>query len=129
MPPEEPHVIGSRCKACGNYFFPRATACQNPGCKEKGPLEEVRISRRGKLYSYTINYYSPPPPYHPPDPFVPFGVASVEMPEGLKITGQVPRSVDLSRLKIGIEMETVREVLYTDKDGTEVLSWMFKPVD
>jgi hypothetical protein len=25
-------------------------------------------------------------------------------------------------------METVREVLYTDKEGNEVLSWMFRPV-
>jgi hypothetical protein len=50
------------------------------------------------------------------------------MPEGLKITGQIPRSVDLSKIKIGMEMETVREVLYVDNQGTEVLCWMFKPV-
>ena len=50
MPPEEPHVIGSRCKACGNYFFPKATACQNPRCKENGPLKDVRLGRRGNYF-------------------------------------------------------------------------------
>jgi uncharacterized OB-fold protein len=128
MPPEEPHIIGSRCKSCGHYFFPRASACQNPLCKKTEPLEEVRLSRRGKLYSYTINHYAPPPPFHMPDPFVPFGVACVEFPEGIKISGQVPRETDLSKIKIGMEMETVREVLYVDKEGTEVMCWMFKPV-
>ncbi len=128
MPPEEPHIIGSRCKTCGHYFFPRATVCQNPLCKKTQPLEDVRHSRKGKLYSYTINHYAPPPPFHTPDPFVPFGVACVELPEGIKISGQVPREADLSKLKIGMEMETVREVLYVDKEGTEVMCWMFKPV-
>jgi hypothetical protein len=31
-------------------------------------------------------------------------------------------------LKVGMEMETVREVLYVDEQGNEVLSWMFRPV-
>jgi uncharacterized OB-fold protein len=127
MPPEEPRLIGNRCGSCGNYFFPKVTTCRNPLCPKTKPLEKVLLSRKGKLFAYTINYYSPPPPYHAPDPFVPFGVASVEMPEGIKVGGQIPRSVDLSTLKIGMEMEVVREVLYTNKEGNEVLCWMFQP--
>ena len=128
MPPEDPRLIGSKCNSCGHYFFPKATSCRNPLCKKTEPLEEVLISKRGKLFVYTVNYYSPPPPYHAPDPFVPFGVACVEMPEGIKVIGQIPRDVDTNVLKIGIEMETVREVLYEDKEGNEILSWMFRPV-
>ena len=97
MPPEEPRIIGSKCGSCGNYFFPKATICRNPLCKKDKPMEDVKFSRRGKLFAYTVNYYSPPPPYHAPDPFVPFGVASVEMPEGIKVGGQIPTDVDTKK--------------------------------
>jgi uncharacterized OB-fold protein len=128
LPPQEPRLIGNRCQSCGHYFFPKAKTCRNPFCKKTKPLEEVQLSKNGKLFAYTVNYYPPPPPYHAPDPFVPFGVASIELPEGIKVGGQIPKSVDLSTLKVGMEMETVREVLYEDDQGNEVISWMFQPV-
>jgi uncharacterized protein len=128
MPPLEPRLIGNRCQSCGHYFFPKAKTCRNPLCKKSKPLEEVKLSRRGKLFAYTVNHYPPPPPYHAPVPFVPFGVVSVALPEGIKVGGQVPRNVDISTLKVGMEMETVREALYKDDQGNEVLSWMFRPV-
>jgi uncharacterized OB-fold protein len=128
MPPEEPQLIGNRCQSCGNYYFPRVKTCRNPYCKKTKPLEKVIFGRKGKLIAYTINYYPPPPPYHAPDPFVPFGVVSVALPEGVRVGGQVPKDVDLKKLKMDMEMETVREVLYTDEKGNEVLSWMFRPV-
>ena len=128
MPPREPQLLGNRCQSCGHYFFPKAKTCRNPLCKKIKPLEEVLLSRKGKLFAYTVNHYPPPPPYHAPDPFVPFGVVSIALPEGIKVGGQVPRYVDFSTLKVGMEMETVREVLYEDDQGNEVLSWMFRPV-
>ena len=128
MPPEEPRVIGSRCGACGHYFFPKAEYCRNPFCKKDKPLEDVPLSRRGKLFSYTINHYPPPSPFHAADPFVPFGVASVEMPEGIKVAGQMSQDTDLDAIKIGMDVETVREVLYVDEQGTEVMCWKFRPV-
>jgi uncharacterized OB-fold protein len=91
-------------------------------------MEEVKFSRRGKLFAYTVNYYSPPPPYHAPEPFVPFGVASVEMPEGIKVGGQIPTDVDTKKLKIGMEMEIVHDVLYSDEQGNEILCWKWRPV-
>jgi uncharacterized OB-fold protein len=127
MPPEEPRVIGSRCEACGHYYFPKVAVCHNPACKGREVVKDVPLNRRGKLFSYTINYFQPPPPYHAPTPFTPFGIAVLDIPEGIKIVGQVPRSVDLKNLKIGMEMEVVREVLYVDPQGVEVLCWMFKP--
>jgi hypothetical protein len=55
-------------------------------------------------------------------------VVSIALPEGIKVGGQVPKDVDIDSLKVGMEMETVREVLYVDDQGNEVLSWMFRPV-
>jgi uncharacterized OB-fold protein len=127
MPPEEPQLIGNRCGSCGHYFFPKAKTCRNPFCDKAKPLTDIKLSRKGELFAYTVNHYSPPLPYHAPDPFVPFAVVSIALPEGIKVGGQVPRDVDLDTLKVGMEMETVREVLYVDDDGNEVLSWMFRP--
>lgn len=127
MPPQEPQLIGNRCQSCGHYFFPKAKTCRNPFCKKTKPLKEVLLSRKGTLVAYTVNHYAPPPPYHAPDPFMPFGVVSVALPEGIRVGGQVPKDVDLSTLKVGMEMETVREVLYKDKEGNEVICWMFRP--
>jgi uncharacterized OB-fold protein len=127
MPPEEPQLIGTRCQSCGHYFFPRATTCRNPLCDKQKPLESVKLNSTGKLFAYTVNHYPPPPPFHQPDPFVPFAVVSVELPEGIKVGGQVPTDVDLKTLKVGMDMKLSREVLYKEDDGTEVLCWMFRP--
>ena len=128
MPPQEIHLIGNRCEDCGHLFFPKAKVCRNPFCKKTKPLKETLLNKKGKLFAYTINHYSPPPPYHAPDPFVPFAVASIALPEGIKVGGQVPKDVDLNKIKVGMEMETVLEVLYEDEEGNEVMSWMFRPV-
>jgi len=127
MPPEEPQLIGNKCGSCGHYFFPKVPYCRNPLCTKEKPLEKVMLGRKGKLVAYTVNHYPPPPPYHAADPFVPFGVASIQLPEGIRVGGQVPKDVDLDSLKVGMDMETVREVLYVDDQGNDVICWMFRP--
>jgi len=50
--PEGETLAGSQCKACGQIFFPKAEqVCLN--CLE-GPLEDLPLSRKGKLCSYTV---------------------------------------------------------------------------
>ncbi|MBI4294679.1 MAG: OB-fold domain-containing protein [Chloroflexi bacterium] len=125
-PSDEPRLIGARCKSCGEFFFPKSFPTHNPTCKNR-ELEEVLLSRRGKLWSYTVHHYPPPPPFMAPKPFVPFGIASVELPEGIKVLGMTTDCVP-EKLKIGTEMEMVVEKLYEDKDGNEVMGWKFRPV-
>ncbi|MFC1981451.1 benzoylsuccinyl-CoA thiolase, partial [Chloroflexota bacterium] len=69
-----------------------------------------------------------PPPYHAPDPFVPFGVAVVELLEGLKVVGQISSGTNLEGLKIGADMELIVEHLYYDDEGNDVLAWKFRLV-
>jgi hypothetical protein len=74
-----PRLIGSRCRACGTYAFPKESFfCRNPACASS-ELEEVPLSTRGRLWSYTNNCYAPPPPYVASDPFQPYAVAAVEL--------------------------------------------------
>ncbi len=127
-PSKEPHLIGSRCNSCGDYFFPRVKNCSNPRCMSSD-IEEAKLSRRGRLYTYTINYYQPPPPYVAPDPFVPYATAVMELAkEKMMVQGQIVSGYDLTQLKIGMEMEVVMELLYKDSAGNDVMAWKFKPV-
>jgi len=54
---EKPSLLGTRCKSCQTYFFPKETFfCRNPECIGT-ELEEVPLSRKGKLWSFTQNCY------------------------------------------------------------------------
>ena len=128
-PSDKPQLIGTKCKSCGDYFFPPALICRNPYCDDKTQLEPVQLSRKGKLWSYTINYYKPPMPYRSPDPFVPYGIACIELAEEKMIVqGLIASDCDFETLKVGMEMELVVEKLYRDDKGNDVMVWKFKPV-
>ena len=127
-PSSEPYLIGSRCRSCGDYFFPKAHACANPRCLQTD-LEDVPLSRRGRLYTYAINYFKPPPPYVSPEPFVPYASAVVELEEEkMKVMGQIVSGYDCSKLKVGMEVELLLETLYQDAQGNDVVAWKFGPI-
>ena len=124
----EPALVGTRCAACGTVFFPRtAGPCRNPGCGAV-ELEEAALSRHGTIWSYTDAQYQPPPPYVPhADPYEPFALAAVELPEGLVVVGQVAAGYGVADLRVGGEVELVVETLYADESGDRTI-WRWKPV-
>jgi len=127
--PEGGHLIGNRCKSCGEYYFPKSFACRNPDCMGMD-LEDVGLSGKGRLWSYTVNYYPPPAPYVPPDPFVPYAIVVVEMiEEKLMVMGPLAEGYDDEKLKIGMDMELVVDPLYTDDAGNEHMIWKWRPVE
>ncbi len=127
-PSQRPQLISCRCKACGALTFPRQDGC--PRCTERG-AEEVLLSRRGKLWSWTIQRFPPPvPPYTGPaerESFVPFGVGYVELPEGIRVEGRLTLN-DPAQLEIGMEMELSIEKFLEDEDGNDVMAFAFAPV-
>ena len=102
-PAEEPRLIGGKCKSCGRYSFPKDYPLHKIGC-HKQDAEEVLLSKRGKLRSHTWQYYEPPPPYKGPSPFVPYGIAMVELPEGLNVVG-IMTGCSREDLKMGMDVE------------------------
>jgi len=124
--PNGARLLGSRCAGCGACFFPRSPACRNPGCTDKH-IEDVELSPRGTLWTYTVQYYKPPPPARLDEPFTPYGIGLVDLPEGIRIMGMIS-SDDPESLKIGQEMELVIETLHHDDDGSEVLTWKWRAV-
>jgi uncharacterized protein len=127
MDPQEPRLLGTRCTACGAVFFPKETSfCRNPRC-DGSAFEEVALSRRGRLWSYTSNAYPPPAPYVATDPFEPYAIAAVELEaEQLVVLGQVVRGVGVERLEVGMEMELVLEPLFEEAER-EVMVWKWRP--
>ena len=122
------HLIGTRCRACGSYFFPKETfACRNPRCGSSD-LDEVPLSRRGKVWSLTTNEYAPPPPYPARDPFEPYTVVAVELPEErMVVLGHLASGARSSELHVGDEVEVVVEPFYETDDATHVV-WKWRPV-
>ncbi|HEX3947278.1 MAG TPA: OB-fold domain-containing protein [Acidimicrobiales bacterium] len=125
---EAPALLGSRCTSCGTYAFPAEQSfCRNPRC-EGTEFEQVELSRRGKVWSYTDAHYQPPPPYMAADPYVPFALAAVELAaEKMVVMGQVVPGVSVDDLSVGDEVELVLDTLYEDADH-EYLVWKWRPV-
>ena len=123
-PSDEPCLIGGRCKSCGTYFFPKFCTLHKPGCQQR-EVEEVLLSRRGKLESYTVQYYPPPPPFVSPEPFEPYAIGLVALPEGIEIPGMLT-GVKIEDIKLHMDVELVVEKAWEDKEGNEALTWKWR---
>jgi uncharacterized OB-fold protein len=124
----DPRLLGTRCTKCGNVFFPREeTFCRNPACVGT-EFEEVKLGRRGRLWSFTNNCYAPPPPYvAPKDPFEPYAIAAVELEdEKMVVLGQVVPELGTEDLEAGMEMELVLGTLFEDEEN-EYVVWKWRP--
>lgn len=120
---DAPALLGSRCASCSStYFPPTAGFCRNPACDGE-EFEIVELSRTGTVWSYTDARYQPPAPYVPADPYVPFALAAVTLPEGLTVLGQVAEGFGVDDLEVGAEVELVVEPLTADE-----LIWRWRPV-
>ena len=123
----EPALLASRCTTCGSVFFPRMEGfCRNPACAGES-FEVTELSRRGTVWSYTDAQYQPPPPYIPAsDPYEPFALAAVELPEGIVVLGQLAEGHGVDDVRVGSEVELVVETLYTDESGDRTI-WRWLP--
>ncbi|WP_165324033.1 Zn-ribbon domain-containing OB-fold protein [Rhizorhabdus phycosphaerae] len=126
----EPHLIGSRCSACGTYYFPKLESfCRNPACAST-QFETVELSRTGKIWSFTDACYQPPEPYIAADPFVPYAIAAVELDrEKMIVLGQVVEGVGIEALRAGMPMELVVETIPDAVDPKGKLVWKWKPME
>jgi hydroxymethylglutaryl-CoA synthase len=64
-------LYGGRCPACGTVQFPKHRVCIE--CGHGGGLEDRRLARRGRLFTFTNDYL-----YDSPDPPVSHAVVDLE---------------------------------------------------
>ncbi|NLT29195.1 MAG: benzoylsuccinyl-CoA thiolase [Propionibacterium sp.] len=126
---DEPALLGTKCVACGTVYFPRQDIyCKNPNCDSE-EFEEYTFSRTGTVWSYTDFQYQPPAPYiAQTDPYEPFALAAVELPEGIVVLGQLADGYSVDDVKVGSPVELVVEVLNTDDTGDRTI-WRWKPTE
>jgi len=123
-PSDKPQLIGSKCKKCGSLAFPKVTYCVNPDCeKVKENIEEVKLSNTGTIFTHTIHTYAPSVPFKL-DPFKPYGIAMVDLPDGIRVLGMLTTT---EGIKIGMPVEMTVGTLYEDAENAYI-TWQFKPV-
>lgn len=117
--PEGPRLVAARCAACGKSHFPAGRVC--PYCAADG-ASEIHVGPAGRLKLFTA-VTAKPPGYRGE---VPYGFGIVELEAGLEVIARLtePR---LDRLRLGLPMRLVLEPLFTDEDGTPVVTYAFAP--
>jgi len=115
--PDGGALLANKCKSCGQIFFPKVQLCLT--CSEED-MEEIVLSRRGKLYSYTTAHM-PSTHFEPP-----YAIGYVDLPEGPRVFSPL-KIVKDTPFQVGIEMEVVLEPLWQEEDK-EVVGYKFKPV-
>jgi len=116
---ESPALMGSRCPQCREHFYPPRYVCLN--CYHEG-LEEVALSTRGELWTFTIARAALPGTLMTP----PYVIAQVRLPEGVSVA-TVLTDVDPEAVRIGMPLDMVVEKASVDSEGNDVMTFKFRP--
>jgi uncharacterized OB-fold protein len=116
---ESAQLVGGRCEACGKVFFPRFNTC--PSCARRQSMADVRLSRRGKLYSYSVIHVDTP------GFKAPYAVGYVDLPEGPRVFGHLDEWQD-GPIPLDSPVEIYAGPIGKDRDGAELISVRFRPL-
>jgi uncharacterized OB-fold protein len=114
-------LAGSRCSTCGETSFGVKDVCPNCG---QATLKSMALSAHGVLWSFTVVRHRPPGDYRGPDPFAPFGLGLVELPDGVRVLS--PIECRLEELRIGMELR-FRPYLRHDQER-DIVVFAFEPI-
>lgn len=120
---DDVRLMGSKCKNCGEVSIGANAVCLNCGSDQ---IESTELSSEGVLWTYTIIRHKPPGDYLGPDPFQPFALGLVELPDGVRIMAPIEGGVD--SLEIGAKVELKPWILQSG-DGEAYRAFRFAAVD
>jgi len=120
--PNRYNLIGTRCGNCNKVLFPPRYLC--PYCRRMGKLEPYKLSRQGKIVSYTVIHVGA----EGTQDQVPYVLAIVELADGPRLTTQIV-DCDPKEIKIGDEVELAfRRIGEDNEDGVIYYGFKFKKV-
>ena len=115
-----PHLLGSRCRACGTLSFPPQHFCSQ--CLESD-TESIELSNEGKIYSFTVVERES---LAPADFEIPFAYGYIDLPERIRVLAKIvvcdPRSLAID-MPVTLTLEKKR----TDQNGNDVMVFRFTP--
>jgi hypothetical protein len=121
-PDEKPQLIGSKCSACGEVYFPKKEKGICIHCQHRG-LEDVKLSRRGKIHSFSVIMQRPTQLFLGKAPYA-YGL--IDLPD-VRVRAHFT-GCDFKDMKLGMPVELVIEKLGEDEQGNEVMAHKFRPV-
>ena len=119
-----PYLEGSKCKECGAILLGSRSVCAK--CGSRDAMETMKLSNKGKLYTYCIVHRSFP------GIEVPYISAIVDLEDGVPIKGcLINIDPDPEKLKFDMPVEVVyKDALgRKDRDGNSYISYFFQPVE
>ena len=120
MGPDGAMTVGAKCRSCGRVYFPKKTICID--CWERGNMDVVPLSRRGKLSLYTIATMS----LLGLD--TPYACGYVDLPEGVRLFGLLTDCEPFEeKLRLDMEVEMVIEKMMTNDFGEDIYAYKFRP--
>ena len=119
----DPYLEGHKCGDCGSIFLGEREVCSN--CTARGKIKPVRLSNKGKLYSYSITFRSFP------GIDVPYISAIVDLEGGGTVKGNlIDCEPDPDKIEFDMPVEVVFDDALGRKDaeGNSYISYFFKPI-
>jgi uncharacterized OB-fold protein len=97
---EEGKVMATRCKQCGQVYFPPRMDCAD--CIDS-EVEWFEITDKGKLVTYTTVNYGPTG-FEDDTPYI---LAVAEFPSGVKVFGRLEQGMYESDIETGMSVRLV----------------------
>ena len=119
----DPYLEGHKCGDCNSIFLGEREVCSN--CTARGKIEPVKLSNKGKLYSYSITFRSFP------GIDVPYISAIVDLDGGGTVKGNlIDCDPDPEKIEFDMPVEVVFDDALGRKDaeGNSYISYFFKPI-
>ena len=119
----DPYLEGHKCGECNSIFLGEREVCSN--CTARGKIEPVKLSNKGKLYTYSITFRSFP------GIDVPYISAIVDLEGGGTVKGNlIDCEPDPDKIEFDMPVEVVFDDALGRKDaeGNSYISYFFKPI-
>ena len=104
---EEGRITGSKCKECGQLYFPPRVDCK---CM-RGKMEWVELSGKCKLKTFSTLYFAPASFRYE----VPYTLGVAQFIEGPTVLAPLSKEFKDSEIKIGMDMNLVPVELGGDR--------------
>jgi uncharacterized OB-fold protein len=118
-------LLGGRGRSDGRIVFPMPTG------PEGERYEVFELAAEGKLWSFTVQRFAPKRPYDGPSDdsgFQPYAVGYVELAGQVIVEARLDTS-DFASLHIGMPMRFTLLPYRRNADGSEVLTYAFRPIN